>query len=235
MYQKTEENNSIRVQYAETRLEPIWDSLVSILKDPVHVIPQLEEYTFKSANETKARGKIYQCEKQIESILSQRSRIVRVFTDGGIYEKDYKEQLDDCNARILEYQNQKTKYEQMLVKRDERKDRDEILKKLYKQIKVRLENASYEDKQYILRLFVERINLFHKQNYAEVFFRFPASTDVKPSETSKVVSQPNDLRLVLHVKTLSERERRQEIMVTNINRMYHKKGLVPSATPSEIL
>ncbi len=233
MYQRTEENNSIRVQYAETRLEPIWDCLVSILKDPQNVIPKLEEYTFKSANSEKARERIFNCEKQIESITRQRARVVRVFLDGGIFQKDYKEQLDECNARILDYQNQKTKYEQMLVKRDERKDRDQILKGLYGKIKARLENTTYEDKQYILRLFVERINLFHKQNYAEVFFSFPSSTLVTPNEVSKVVSQPNDLKLVLHVKTLSERERRHDILVSNLNRMYQKKGTEHPTTPSE--
>lgn len=224
MYQSTEENKSIRVQYAETRLEPIWNCLVSILKDPENVIPPLEEYTFKSANASKAREKILQCEVQIEHITGQRGRVVRVFMDGGIDESEYKVQLNDCNSRILEYQNQKVKFQQMLVKREERTDRDEVLKKLYTQVKARLETANYDDKQFILRLFVERINLFHLQNYAEVFFRFPASVNMKHDENTKVVSQPTDLRLVLHVKTLSERERRLDIHMSNLNRMYRKKG-----------
>lgn len=224
MFQSTEENKSIRVQYAETRLEPIWDCLVSILKDPGNVIPRLEEYTFKSANASKAREKMLQCEKQIEHITGQRGRVVRVFMDGGIDEAEYKAQLDDCNSRILEHQNQKVKFQQMLVKKEERADRDEVLKKLYAQVKARLETASYDDKQFILRLFVERINLFHLQNYAEVFFRFPASVNMKRDENTKVVSQPTDLRLVLHVKTLSERERRLDIHMSNLNRMYRKKG-----------
>lgn len=223
MFQKRDNlEDFARVQYAETRLEPIWDCLVSILKDPENVIPKLEEYTFKSATEQKAREKIRLCEKHIEAIESQRARVVKVFVDGGIYEKDYKTQLDDCNARILQYQNQRQKYQQMLVKREERKDRNAILKKLYSKIKHRLENPSYEDKQYILHLFVERINLFHRENYAEVFFRFPTSFSVKHTEGINVVSQPSDLHLVLHIKTLSERERRRDLLVSN-PRMY-KKG-----------
>lgn len=223
MYQRTEENNSIRVQYAETRLEPVWDALVAILKEPSIVIPKLEEYTFKSANAERAREKIRLCDRQIEAITNQRARIVQVYVDGGLYEKEYKEQLNDCNSRILEYQNERAKYEQLIVKREERKDRDEILKKLYRRIKDRLENPSYDDRRYILRLFVERINLFHLDNYAEVFFRFPASTTVKTDEMTKVVSHPNDLRLVLHIKTLSEKQRRRDILNTNLNGLLDKR------------
>lgn len=211
MYQRTEENKHIRVQYAETRLEPVWDCLVSILKDPENVIPQLEEYTFKSSNSEKAQDKILQCDKQIGNITEQRARVVRVFLDGGISEKEYKEQINDCNARILECNNQKNKFQQMLIKRDERGDRDKILKKLYKQVCTRLETTNYEDRQFILRLFIERINLFHLQNYAEVFFRFPASINMKQDETTKVISQQNDLKLILHVKTISEHERRRDL------------------------
>lgn len=235
MFQKRDNlENFVRVQYAETRLEPIWDCLVSILKDPENIIPKLEEYTFKSATEQNAREKIRVCEKHIEALEAQRGRVVKVYVDGGLNEKEYKEQLDDCNTRILQYQNQKRKYQQMLVKRDERTDRNEILKNLYTKVKERLENASYEDKQYILHLFVERINLFHKSNYAEVFFKFPVSTTVKHGEGVSVVSQPNDFHLVLHVKTLSERERRHDIVVSNLNRLYNKKGgLQAPTTPSE--
>lgn len=223
MLQRADQNKKfVRVQYAETRLEPIWDALVAILKDPANVIPKLEEYTFKNANAQKAQEKIRLCEKQIEALERQRARVVQVFMDGAIYEKEYKEHLDDCNSRILSYQNQKTKYQQILVKREERHDRDEILKKLYKKIQDRLDNPTYEDKQYIVHLFIERINLFHRYNYAEVFFRFPVSLNVKTSEDVKVAIKPDDLRLVLHVKTLSETERRREIMFSNVNHMYKK-------------
>lgn len=213
-------NKFIRYQYAETRLEPIWECLISILKDPENVIPRLEEYTFKNSNAKKAKDKIIQCEKQIEMMKSQRSRISTAFMYQGIPEKEYKKNLNECNKRIEEFENQKSKFEQMLVKRDEREDRSFILKNLYQKIKVRLESASYEDKQYILRLFVERINLFHKQNYAEVFFRFPSSVRVASDKHVNVVSQQEDMKLILHVKTLSEHQRRAEILKSNPG-MYH--------------
>ncbi len=219
------ENKFTRVQYAETRLEPIWECLVAILKDPDNVIPRLEEYTFKSANEGKALEKIKLCDKQLASLQNQRTRIVRAFIDGGLQEKEYEGQLAECVSRILESQRQKAKFQQLLVKREERKDRGEVLKALYTKIQARLENPSYEDKKYILQLFVERINLFHKHNYAEVFFRFPASIDLKQAGDARVVSQKDEVRLVLHVKTLSETERSREILLSNINRMYTKKAV----------
>lgn len=222
------ENKFVRYQYAETRLEPIWECLISILEDPENVIPKLEEYTFKNSNAEKAKEKITQCEKQIETLKEQRARVSTAFMYKGLSEEEYKNNLDECATRIEEFENQKSKFEQMLVKREERKDRNEVLKKLYQKIKVRLNNASYEDRQYILRLFVERINLFHKQNYAEVFFRFPTSTRVVESEGVMPVSQKDDLRLILHVKTLSKQERSRNLLVSNRDRGH---GRVPGIRP----
>lgn len=216
------ENKFVRYQYAETRLEPIWECLVSILKDPENVIPKLEEYTFKNSNADKAKEKIAQCEKQIQSLLEQRARITRAFMFKGLPEEECEAHLKECNESIESAENQKAKFEQLLVKREERKDRSVILQKLYKQIKTRLENVSYEDKQYILRLFIERINLFPKRNYAEVFFRFPIATRITDNERVEAVSQQDSMRLILHIKTLSEHERRRDILVSNPG-MYHTK------------
>ncbi|MFA7302456.1 MAG: hypothetical protein WC030_01790 [Candidatus Paceibacterota bacterium] len=218
------ENKFVRYQYAETRLEPIWECLISILEDPENVIPKLEEYTFKNSNAEKAKDKIAQCEKQIQTLKEQRARISTAFMYKGLSEEEYKRNLDECATRIEEFENQKAKFEQMLVKREERKDRNDVLKKLYQKIRTRLKNASYEDKQYILRLFVERINLFHKQNYAEVFFRFPVSTRVDKDERIMSVSQRDDMRLIIHVKTLSKQERSRNLLVSNPG-MYNGKNI----------
>ncbi|MFA5736697.1 MAG: hypothetical protein WC893_00830 [Candidatus Paceibacterota bacterium] len=209
------ENKFVRYQYAETRLEPIWECLVSILKDPENVIPKLEEYTFKNSSAEKANEKIAQCEKQIKSLLEQRARITRAFMFKSLPEKECEQHLKECNENIEAMENQKAKFEQVLIKRDERKDRGVVLKKLYEQIKTRLENVSYEDKQYILRLFIERINLFPKKNYAEVFFRFPVSTRVMSDKHIEPVSQQDNMRLILHIKTLSQHERSRDLLVAN--------------------
>lgn len=216
------ENKFVRYQYAETRLEPIWECLVSILEDPENVIPKLEEYTFKNSDSDKAKEKIAQCEKQIQSLLEQRARITRAFMFKSLPEAECEAHLKECNESIESMENQKAKFEQLLIKREERKDRGAVLKKLYQQIKTRLENVSYEDKQYILRLFIERINLFPKKNYAEVFFRFPIGTRVIDDERIEPVSQQDSMRLILHIKTLSEHERRRDILVSNPG-MYHTK------------
>jgi chromosome segregation ATPase len=212
-------NKENRVQYAESRLDPIWNCLCEILKDPENVVPRLEDYTFKSAGIQDANKRIKEAEEQIESYKKKRSRVSLVFTNGGFTEKEYNRELSECNSRIAEFEQQISKYRQLLVKHDERKDRNEILKGLYEKVKTRLENASYEDKQFILHLFIERINLFHKSNYCEVFFRFPSSINVRLNSVTKT-SKESDMYLVLHVKTLSERERRRDILISNPG-MYH--------------
>lgn len=222
--QITTKEKEIRVQYAETRLEPIWECLCSILKDPENVIPKLEEYTFKSAviNPNK---RIVEVEEQIKLYTRKRSRISLAFTNGGFTEKEYQHELNICNSRIAEFIQQIAKFRQLLVKQTERKDRDEILRNLYQKVKTRLENASYEDKQFIVHLFIERINLFYKNNYAEVVFKFPATTNVVLNSVDRV-SKENDLYLVLHVKTLSQKERSKNLLIANPG-MYHTVKTIP--------
>jgi chromosome segregation ATPase len=221
----TTKEKAIRIQYAETRLEqPIWDCLCSILKDPENVIPKLEEYTFKSAV-VNPHKRIAEAEEQIKLYTRKRGRISLAFTNGGFTEKEYQHELSNCNSRIAEFTQQIAKFRQLLVKQTERKDRDEILRNLYQKVKARLENASYEDKQFIVHLFIERINLFHKSNYAEVVFRFPATTNVMLNSVNKI-SKENDLYLVLHVKTLSQRERSRNLLIANPG-MYHIVKTVP--------
>ena len=79
-------NKFIRYQYSETRLEPIWECLTSILKDPENVIPRLEEYTFKNSNTNKAQEGIVQCEKQIHTLKEQRTRISKAYVYKGTTE-----------------------------------------------------------------------------------------------------------------------------------------------------
>jgi hydroxypyruvate isomerase len=88
-------------------------------------------------------------------------------------------------------------------------------------LKTRLTELDYAGQQYILRLFVERITLFHKQGYAEVVFKFPTHTAL-PSDIPVSVSQGNQMRLVLHVKILTEKERQSQRLKSN-PAMYKQK------------
>lgn len=208
------QQNDTHGQCAETRLLPIWDTLVSILKDPENTIPQLEEYTFKNSNEARTLKKISELNKQLATIKEQQLRIAQVYTDMGIEQGEYESQMKDKRARQKELEVQKQKLSQTLLKKKEQKNRNEVIAKLFEQLQTKLDSVTYEQQQYILRLFVERITLFHKQNYAEVVFKFPVKTNV-PTNAPAEISNDGQMRLVLHVKTKSEHQRRQEILKSN--------------------
>ena len=79
-------------------------------------------------------------------------------------------------------------------------------------------------KTQIIRFFIERVSLYARDNYAEVVFRFPQTTETK---SVKLVSQqPTDFfPLILNIKTMSENERRVQILKSN-PLMYIPKTLV---------
>jgi site-specific DNA recombinase len=198
-------------QYAESRLMPIWDTLLSILSEPENVIPQLEEYTFKTSNEAKVRRQISALDKQFETLQTKKQRIVEVYTEANMDKDDYNQRMKQVRKDEKDIVIQKQKLSQTLLKRTEQKDRNIIIKGLYAKLQNRLDKLNYEQQQYILRLFVEKITLYHKKGYAEVVFKFPTNTTV-PKSAPASVTEGKHMRLVLHVKILSEKERRQQII-----------------------
>lgn len=206
--------NDTHGQCAETRLLPIWDTLVSILKDPENTIPRLEEYTFKNSNEARTLKKIAELDKQIETVIEQQKRIVTAYTDLGIEQSDYELMIKEKRTRQKELEIQKQKLSQTLLKKEEQKNRDQIISSLFSKLQTKIDNVTYEQQKYILRLFIEQITLRHKENQAEVVFKFPTKTSL-PKNIPAKISGNGEMRLTLIVKIKSEHERRQEILRSN--------------------
>jgi site-specific DNA recombinase len=200
-------------QCAESRLMPIWDTLLAILSDPKNVLPQLEDYTFKTSDEAKVKKELAQLEKQFETLGTKKQRIQEVYLDAQLDKDDYTNRMKQVRKDEKDLTIKKQKLSQMLLKKTEQKDRDKIIKSLYAKLQTKLHHLSYEEQQYILRLFVEKITLYHKKGYAEVAFKFPLNTKV-PTSAPASVTEGKHMRLVLHVKILSEKERRQQIIKT---------------------
>jgi site-specific DNA recombinase len=211
--------SNIRVQYGESRLYPIWECLVSILQDPVNTLPKLEEYTFRNSNRDKTEHKMAQLDTHINESRQREGRVIRAYMDGGLKAEDYARELAEARKRTAEFEKDKKKLQQLLMKQVERKDRDEVITKLFIQVEERLDNATYEEKQQILNLFVERITLFYDHNYAEVVFKFPSTANLSRAKNIELVSRNDDLTLTLHVKTLSREERGRQMF-------YGRKKLV---------
>lgn len=202
-------------QCAESRLEPIWNCLKSILEDPKNAIPALEQYTFKDKNKEDIQKKILQTEKQIGAIVIKRKKLGDVYVATELNEKDYKYRLDELKKEEGRTKEELAKLNQFIVSKKEKAERPQILNEMFTEIKVRLENATYSDKQYIIGLFIEKITLRTRSNYADVIFRFPSKNNEKGLKA----------QLYLTIKILSETERRREILMANPS-MYVPKALV---------
>lgn len=185
-------------QCAESRLEPIWDCLKDMLKKPKNILEALEQYSFKDESKESIKNKILKNEKILQLTAIKRKRTVMLFADNEITEKEYKKMLDEYRRTETYAKEDISRLDQSIISKEDRQDRQKILQQQFEKIKNKLENLDYEDKQYVLSLFVEKIILYTKRNYAEVIFRFP-------SEDSKITKN-----LHLNIKIKSESEIRSE-------------------------
>ena len=68
----------------------------------------------------------------------------------------------------------------------------------------------------MIHLFIDRVNLFQRSNYAEVIFKFSQKETVAlPNSIPK-----GDMKLILDVKTYSEHEMR--VMILKANPLMYK-------------
>lgn len=191
-------------QYAESRLEPVWNCLKEILQNPKNILGPLEKYTFKDESKESVRGKIKLAEKRLGAIESKKIKLVRVYVDTDLGENEYKKQLSEYKNEEGEIKTELVKLNQFFISNKEKVDRQKVLGELYEKIKNRLDNSSYDDKKYILGLFVEKITIYSRSNYAEIVFRFRNNDQEKA-----------EVPLIVKIKTLSENEIRVQILKAN--------------------
>jgi len=200
-------------QYAESRLEPIWETLVDILKNPKNLREPLERYSFKVVDADSIKIKQTRNNDKIKDLDSKLKKLAVLFVNNESVElADFKKMESEYSNEKDKLINDNLKLGQSLLTKKDTKNREVVLEELYEKIKDKLDNVSYEDKKYTIHLFIERITLHAKSNYAEVIFKFPTTTVI--SNTTLDVSQPH-MPLFLNVKTYSEGEVRSKIIEAN--------------------
>ncbi len=211
-------------QYGETRLEPIWESLKDILKNPKNVYKPLERYIYKEQDPATIHSRLEEIAKELTVIREKQKRVAELYIDNQIDRKQHESYSSEYKLEEQKLGDESTKLRQTLLTKKEKSDREVAIRNAYEQIKDRLDTVSYEEKTQIIRFFIERITLYARDNYAEVVFRFPQTTETK---SVKLVSQqPTDFfPLILNIKTMSENERRVQILKSN-PLMYIPKTLV---------
>ena len=211
-------------QYGETRLEPIWECLKDILKNPKNVYKPLERYIYKEEDPTVIHSRLKEIEKGLEDITEKQSRVAELYIDNQIDKKRYESHFSEYKLEEQKYGDEVIRLKQTLLTKKEKSDREVAIRNAYEQIKNKLENISYEDKTQIIRFFIERITLYAKDNHAEVVFRFPNTTETKSVKLTPQKST-DFFPLILDVRTISENERRTQILKAN-PLMYIPKTLV---------
>ena len=187
--------------YAESRLEPIWDCLKGILQNPRNIKPQLEKYKFKGDNKEAVKTRIAELRQKIKSIEIKESKLISLYLDQeSMNEKQYNEIYNANKKEKEKNQTEIVRLEQSLIQRKDVKERGLIIESLCSDIKNKLDTVSYEEKAKIIHLFIDRINLHQKSNYAEVVFKF------SPKETVALDNSKNNLKIVLDIKTYSKQE-----------------------------
>lgn len=211
-------------QYGETRLEPIWESLKDILKNPKNVYKPLERYIYKEQDPATIHSRLEAIDKELVVIREKQKRVAELYIDNQIDKKQHESYSSEYKLEEQKLGDESTKLRQTLLTKKEKSERETSIRNAYEQIKDRLDTVSYEEKTQIIRFFIERIVLYAKDNRAEVVFRFPQTTETK---SVKLVSQqPTDFfPLILNIKTMSENERRVQILKSN-PLMYIPKTLV---------
>ena len=180
---KTSGPNTTRCNYcgmiAETRLTPIWSALKEILTNPEIVYKKMEKLV-KSDGTKQLTNKITEIEKEIQKLTNERGRINTAYLDmETLTKEEYVERVKNNEKRTSELNAQRANFLSMIVSSAEKNERIGVIKKLYEDIKDRIENASYDVQTSLLRVFAKRIDLDFAANTADACFGFSSDMFLK--------------------------------------------------------
>lgn len=213
--------------YSEARLEPIWECLREILKNPKNMLAPLERYVYKEIDPTLTKARLEEIDVALSAIERKQLRASELYVEEHIAKQQYDQYLNEYKRDIQKLNDEATLLRQSLLTKKEKTDREQVVKQAYEQIKDKLDNVSREEKAKIISFFIERITLHAKEDYAEVVFKFPEHTQAPKSRNVSMAPQEGikTFPLVLNIRTISEEERRMTIFMATPG-MYKPKILI---------
>lgn len=213
--------------YSEPRLEPIWECLKEILKNPKNMLAPLERYVYKETDPTLTKTRLEEIAEILNTIERKQLRASDLYVNEQIPKPQYDQYLNEYKRDIQKLKDEATLLRQSLLTKKEKTDREQIVKQAYEKIKDKLDTISREEKAKIISFFIERITLHAKEDYAEVVFKFPEYTQAPKTRTVSTIPKEGikTFPLVLNIRTISEDERRRTIIMANPG-MYTPKILI---------
>lgn len=209
--------------YSEARLEPIWECLKEILKNPKNMTRPLEKFIHKDKDPMPIQQRLEQIDEALEIIRKKRMRVDDLYVSEQLPKEQYKAYQAEFKIDEQKLNDEAIHLRQTLLSKQEIADRQKAIAKAYEKIKARLDDVTYEEKVKIVSLFIERVNLHAKEDYAEVVFKFPSYTDTTGAKGTPIKGK--DFPLVLNIRTITETERKAFILRNNPG-MYIPKALV---------
>lgn len=214
-------------QYSEPRLEPVWECLKEILRNPKNMLAPLERYVYKEDDPALTKARLEEIEIALAVVQRKQDRTNDLYINEQITKEQYGQYQVEYKRDEQQLKDEATRLQQTLLSKKEKTDREVAVKKAYERIKEKLDTVSYEEKSKIVSLFIERITLHAKKDYAEVVFKFPGYTMAPVTNQVETLSKEGtrSFPLVLKICTVSETERRRTIIMANPG-MYVPKVLV---------
>lgn len=173
-------------QIAEVRLLPIWDHLKEILKQPKMALEKLAKYNSQKVKTDDTEEKLNQATKALLSFSGKRQRLALLFSEGEIERDAYKKSLLECKDQEEQLRQEQLRYERQLLTKREIKEIADIIHTQYKKLLERLDSLSYQEKQEVVRLMVNKVIVYPKMAEAEIELNFNPG-DNAPKEPVKAM------------------------------------------------
>jgi HAMP domain-containing protein len=210
----------------------------------------LKDYDVKVPIEN-TREKISESENRLKVIARKKKKIDQVYEtsdtmDYAIYQK----KIDECKREEEKLKNEIAIFNQQLLRKDEVRASADHFRKLYDELRVQIQNATYEEKSDIIHLLVDKITFYKEEEMAEVRMKVPI--DISDSLTTQDVLGDQNGRgnnvlcphringvdaiypFIFRVKLSDLKERRREILLKTKQYLYKARRdslLEPSRTP----
>jgi len=189
---------------SESRLMPIWYALEKILLNPEIVFGKLERHASQNTDESKQES-LESVRLKREQLDKDRQRLNIAFIDvGSIDSREYKTKLKIIDEKLNLLVQEETNLVGTLLSKEEQVDGKVKLKKLFKQYKKNIENASYEKKMQILQIFVNSIDINLANNMATVQLNFANVNVLKDNPRGGGPSKSSQVTMTVPIITTKE-------------------------------
>jgi site-specific DNA recombinase len=136
---------------------PIWEKLVSVLINPKIAFEQIEKIQKKNTDIRGCEDRLNEIESLLSKTRNKEKRLLDLYLDGKLEKDAFESKLSEIKEDLSKLKSEKIRYENMLISSKEKGLRINSLQALYAKFKEKLENATYEQKKEVIRMFIEKL------------------------------------------------------------------------------